>query len=448
MRCILFITAFCVALAGTNTARADESPLRVATFACDITPPWGDYVYGKPLVTIEHPLLAKGVVLDDGAGRYVLCAVDWCILANSSHRLVREAVAKAAGTDPGRVMVQCVHVHTAPIYDADVWALLRQAGGPARHFSDPAHVAVAADRLARAVADAVQRFEAIDQIGTGQARVERVASSRRIPVGNGTVQTRYSLTKDRQLRAAPEGFIDPYLKTITLARGDRPVVRLHYYAVHPQSYYRDGRASYDFVGMARETLEKEEGVFQVYFTGCAGDVAAGKYNDGTPEGRAALAERLLAGMKAAAAATRFAPAGPITWRNVDLRLVSWAEADRATAQSQAEREKPKTSERAESVGCRALANRADQPIVLGSLQIGRVHVVHLPGEPMVAFQVFAQQQLPEDFVAVAGYGDGAPWYLCTEEAFPQGGYEPSASNVVPESEAVLKQAIVELLGKR
>ena len=80
---------------------------------------------------------------------------------------------------------------------------------------------------------------------------------------------------------------------------------MHYYATHPQSFYGDPRVTYDFPGMAREELEKQEGVFQVYFTGCAGDVLVGKYNDGTPATRDELADRLLAGMEAAIAATRW-----------------------------------------------------------------------------------------------------------------------------------------------
>ena len=100
------------------------------------------------------------------------------------------------------------------------------------------------------------------------------------------------------MRALPEGTIDPYVKTITLARGEKPLVRLHYYATHPQTRYRDNRASSDIVGDAREAIQRKEGVFQIYFTGCAGDITVGKYNDGAKQRRKELAERLLAGMEA------------------------------------------------------------------------------------------------------------------------------------------------------
>jgi hypothetical protein len=65
---------------------------------------------------------------------------------------------------------------------------------------------------------------------------------------------------------------------------------------------------------------------------------------------------------------------------------------------------------------------------------------------MVAFQLYAQQLLPDEFVAVAGYGDGCTNYICTGQAFQEGGYEPSASTVGPQSEKLLKEAIRRLLG--
>ena len=40
--------------------------------------------------------------------------------------------------------------------------------------------------------------------------------------------------------------------------------------------------------MAREAIQEKEGVFQLYFTGCSGDITVGKYNDATPAVMAAL----------------------------------------------------------------------------------------------------------------------------------------------------------------
>jgi hypothetical protein len=104
-----------------------ESPLRIATFQCEITPAVGEPIgLGFILLpkTVEHPLLAKGVVLTD-------------------------------------------------------------AGGVKR---------------------------------------------------DGTILTRSSSTTDPVLQAAPEGLIDPWLRTFSFVRDGMPLAQIHYYATHPQSF--------------------------------------------------------------------------------------------------------------------------------------------------------------------------------------------------------------------
>jgi hypothetical protein len=66
---------------------------------------------------------------------------------------------------------------------------------------------------------------------------------------------------------------------------------------------------------------------------------------------------------------------------------------------------------------------------------------------MLEFQRYAQSLRPGEFVAVAGYGDIAPGYICTDAAYAEGGYEPSASNTRPGAEAVVKSALSRLLAQ-
>jgi hypothetical protein len=270
-----------------------------------------------------------------------------------------------------------------------------------------------------------------------------------LPDGQGKIIERMSFTQDKAVRELPEGTIDPYVKTITLARGERPLVRLHYYATHPQTVYRDGRASGDLAGDAREALQRKEQVFQVYFTGCGGDITVGKYNGGSREDRRDMAERLQAGMEAAIAATTFRPPGHVQWRTQSLLLPPKTDGEYALEADQARMKDANNApvqRTYNGAGRVAFLRRAQQPIELSSLQIGDVFMLYLPGEPMVHFQFFAQKLKAEAFVAVAGYGDGCTGYLCPEKAFGEGGYEPGASRVKPESEAPLKKAIQALLG--
>ena len=82
----------------------------------------------------------------------------------------------------------------------------------------------------------------------------------------------------------------PSLSLVSLWNGERPVAVLSYYATHPQSYYRTGLPNPDFPGLARFLRQLAvPAALHVHFTGAGGNIGAGKYNDGSPENRLALA---------------------------------------------------------------------------------------------------------------------------------------------------------------
>ena len=83
-----------------------------------------------------------------------------------------------------------------------------------------------------------------------------------------------------------------------------------------------------------------------------------------------------------------------------------------------------------------------------SYRLGPATILHLPGEAFVEYQLFAQSVRPDDFVAVAAYGELGTGYICTDKAFAEGGYEPTASFVGPPSETLLKASIREVLKKQ
>jgi len=85
---------------------------------------------------------------------------------------------------------------------------------------------------------------------------------------------------------------------------------------------------------------------------------------------------------------------------------------------------------------------------VSALNINNVWLLNLPGEAFVEYQLAAQQMLPGSQVCTAAYIEYGPGYVCTEIAYSQGGYESSqrASAVGPGSEAILMEAIREVLG--
>ena len=84
---------------------------------------------------------------------------------------------------------------------------------------------------------------------------------------------------------------------------------------------------------------------------------------------------------------------------------------------------------------------------LAQLAIGDVRVLHMPGELFVEYQLAAKQMQPKLNVAMAAYGDYGTFYIGTERAYSEGGYEtePRSSNVASGVESVLMKGILKLL---
>jgi len=455
------VLAVGLGFAGSAVVPAAESPastpsptsaLRVATFDVDATPPVGSMMAYDPVTNRwDLGLRARGIVLLGSGEPIVLCAVDWIGIANEGHDAFRSALARAAATSPRRVAVHSLHQHDAPDCDFSAERILKEAGQEPRQFDSRFQRQVLAD-LERAVRESLPRAQPVTHLGLGEARVEQVASNRRILGPDGKVRaTRWTATRDPAIRAEPEGTIDPMVSLVSLWNGEQPVAVLSYYATHPQSYYRTGFPNPDFPGLARFFRQLAvPAALHVHFTGAGGNLGAGKYNDGAPENRLALAERLADGMRRAWESTTRQPvsADDVSWKVESVALPPAKHLTAAQLES-ALKEQPGTSATAGGASRLAWSRRCQggHQLDVTCLELGRARLLHLPGELFVEYQLAAKAMRPDLFVAMAAYGDYAPWYIGTAVAYEQGGYEtsPEASNVAPEAEAVLMAAIRKLL---
>jgi hypothetical protein len=435
-------------------ASGDEPQVRIAVFEADVTPPIGSPLCDglvMPAKEIVDPLTARGIVILTNESPIVLCSLDWVGIGNGGHRAFRQALAEAAGTTVERVCVHCTHAHDAPGCDFDAEEILKPLGLGGKLF-DPAFAREAIRRTAQSVKQSMRSPRVVDRIGVGKAKVDEVASNRRVPGPDGKVKyVRYSATKDAKIRAEPEGLIDAFVRTIGFYAGESPVAVLTYYATHPQSYYGKGGVSCDFPGIARSLRTREApGAFHVHFNGAGGNVTAGKYNDGSPSNRMVLAHRLADGMKRAYMAMDFqsvdANAFGFRSRSVALPLSNLYSAK--GLESEVKDEARPAAERMKSARNLAWARRCERgdKIDLQCVRIGSAAILHLPGELFVEYQLAAQQMAPNRFVATAAYGDYGMGYIGTAAAYSQGGYETGpVSRVAPEVEAVLTSAMRELL---
>ena len=453
-RCLLLL------LFTISDALAADLQLSLANFRVDVTPPVGNgpCVGCMPQVSsIEHPLEMRGVVLQSGDETYVIASIDFCGICNTSDEVIRDAIAQAAGTTRTRVALQSLHQHSAPILDADAVRLLHGEKSEQldQHLKFTDDIA---SNAAKAIEESLAERKPVTRVVGSKALVEKVASNRRVPLPDGSIAVRASLTRELDIRDAPEGLIDPWLRSLTFFDGERKLVQFHYYATHPQTFYGDARISWDCVGMARERFEKETGVPQIYFTGCGGNVTVGKYNDGTRAAREQLAARLHDAMSRSSSATPetlvdVASLKPtdLVWDSAPIRFTVREDGtfNPDLLEHQLAPEQPFTTRLTAAMFSGFGQRLRDGYISQATrLRIGDIDILHLPGEPFVEFQLLAQQHAEKNpFVCVAGYGECGVWYYGPDHIFTdRGGYEQTWSLTGPCQNAV-ESALRQLLAR-
>ncbi len=451
-------------LIAIDNACAGLPQLNAATFRVDVTPEIGDgpCVGCMPkVISIEHSLELRGIVLRVEERAFVIAAIDYCGICNTSNETIRSAMARAAGTTMDCVALQSLHQHSAPILDADAVRLLHgeKSEQLAQHLKFTDDIA---SRTSAAITDSLKQLQPVTKIVASKAKVDRVASNRRVPQPDGSIAVRASVTREAAVRDAPEGLIDPWLRTLTFFDDDLKLVQLHYYATHPQTFYGDARVSWDSVGMARQRMEKSSSVFQIYFTGCGGNVTMGKYNDGNRESRELMTTRLLDAMQRSSSADADSMANTVDVASLKPSDIQW---DSAPIEFTVREEGTFNPEllKMQLAPDQAFTTRLTAAMFSGfgqrlregyvaqatRLRIGDIDIVHLPGEPFVEFQLFAQQVAAKNsFTCVAGYGECGVWYYGPDSIFTdRGGYEQTWSLTGP-CQSTVESALKQLLSSR
>src|SRR5688572_4346204 len=264
--------------------------MRAGAARVDITPPLPVDVLGyvrRPVAPrrVIDPLLATGVVLEDGAMTIVIIAADLVNLAPGFAERVRDEVAKAAGCPPAHVLLNSSHTHAAPWPGATV-----KLGGETDDWTDrelgywdsipDAFASVAVQARARAV-------EARISGAVGHAPGLAVNRRERTPDGR-TI-----------LGWNPDGFVDDAVPTVRVdALDGSAIATLVGFGCHPVVVGPDVPAiGSDFVGPLRRRVETLRGGVAVFLQGAAGNVLPleGFYEHAGPE--IAFGERL--GLEAA-----------------------------------------------------------------------------------------------------------------------------------------------------
>lgn len=399
-------------------------------------------------------LYAHGFVLLSDQQPIVFCAVDWCEIRNGSYEAWRLALATAANTSKERVLLSSIHQHDAPVVDNDAARLLKQVGLDNELFDQAFHDRTI-HRVAALLKQSLPEARPVTRIGVGKARVDRIASNRRVvssKTGRISFSRGSSSGRVAEFAAAPVGSIDPDLKTISFWNKDQPLLAMHSYATHPMSYYGKGEVSSDFVGLARLKLQREDKtVRQIYFSGCSGDVTAGKFNNGSPESRKVLTQRLYTAMKTAWRKQKFFPLEKVSFNNekIELPFHEKPSLKRKNLMNALNDDSLSTEKRILAAMGLASLNRVQSRLAidLPSVDFGPVRVILFPGESFVGFQLLAQKMSNDQTVFAIGYGECWPGYIPTKSAFADG-FADSWLWAGEGSEDVIRNALQKLIEQK
>ena len=431
---------------------AAAKPVRVGVFDIDVSPPIGSPLAYDRTISVETPLSCRGIVLLSAEKPIVLCAIDWIGVGNEAHACFRENLAHAAATTADRVAVHALHQHDAPWYDFEIDNLMT-----AHEIKGIPFDSVWAHLIVTRARDAVQKAAA-------SRRSRDAYRNRSIKSGAGSIQP---ATSGRRRKGSGDAIHGDQgsgsaggtgrrdrsgIETDRVSEWRQVYRALTFYATHPQSYYRTGKANPDFPGLARNHRQAATGVPHIHFSGAGGNIGAGKYNDGLPANRAVLAKRMETAMAEAWSSlkTTSVSGADLGWSSRPITLPvsrNFDESDRRRGSSRCLR-----ADNTRHVGRGRTGLCPPEP--RGSRSKSGACGLATPGccqcrENCSSNTNWRRKKLrPDVFVAMAAYGDYGPGYIGTAVAYDQGGYEvlPTSSFVAPEVEGIIMDALRSLLG--
>ncbi len=245
---------------------------RAGTIQITITPPIGVEMagYGPQLhrhsQDILDDLMAQALVLDDGENRCAILTCDLILLSEGLVGDIRAQVAERTNIPAGRVMVSCIHSHTAPtaqpIFD---WGM-----------PDAEYISMVARLMAGAVVAAANRLQ---------------PASLKIAQGENSF-----LPWNR----SGGTLVDPTVDVLEVSAEDgKTLALLVHYACHPVMLGPKTSLSADYPGALRRSLSADyPDTVVLYANGACGDIDP--WTNGRAWGSASYAEVEQAGASLAA----------------------------------------------------------------------------------------------------------------------------------------------------
>lgn len=400
---ILFLIS--VVSPAAETSFDVKSNLRAAVAKVDISPPDGTKTTGHIRTTkgFRDRLHAVILLLDDGRTKAAIVTHDLIASSTAVTNDFRTAITEATGIPADHILVAASHNHSGPKWEAH-----------------PEYCRKVIDEVTEAVKAALNEMRpvtvgyAVDSIDFG--------INRRQMIGGKAV-----------VRLNPDGPNDQRVKVLRIddGRSHDPLAVLMHAVCHPCVHtwgdkwsppYPNGypKMSADFPGEAKAFVEQSYGgrTTALFLQGCAGDIRPNL--PGFPY--------------------RCGDEADIRWCGRGLGCAAVRASDRSLVREE-------YAKRPTIYPIRAVTKRIEVPAFGGgdpvkcelqALKVGPYLFLTLPGEPMVEYGFQIEKSIGERAIPiVVGYANGSIGYICTEQAFREGGYEPTHSASGPGAEAIL-----------
>lgn len=403
--------------------------LRCGMSELDITPVLGStmpgYFNDRKSDGILDPLYAKALAIESDSGEPVAFVVlDAILIPDEIVGPIRERVARMSDIPPERVMISATHTHTGPPVAKTTFL-----------ESDPDYLLFLTNKAADAAVLAWQnRKEA--RLGYGTGIEADIAFNRRFYMADGTVRTNPGIGNPQVARAA--GPIDPEVAVVRIDHADgSPMGVIANYALHTDTV---GGTKYcaDFPGELSSVLKRAYGdsFVSMFMMGTSGNI---NHHDVFRTGKVVRDPqlpyykqlgRILAG-EVLRVREKIVTTDEATLRmeraHVGLQYRQPAEqevmeAKRILAEMPAggtewnfARELLQAYEYGEGA--------VDAEIQV--IRIGDLAVAGFPGEIFVEYGLALKAASPFECLLINELCNGIPGtYICTLEAYDQGGYEP------------------------
>ena len=403
----------CLYAAGPLAAETNRpSHLKAAASRLDITPPAGTPVVGhlRPVEGVRDPICAVLLLLDDSQTKAAILSLDLINASEDMTRRLRGAVSSGAGVPSENVMVATSHNHSGP-----GWSLNPE-------WSEKVERDIQA--AARAAATRMQPVT----IGYQEDTIDFNINRRQMIGGRSVV------------RLNPDGPCDPRVKVLRFdgVSGNDPVAVLMHAVCHPCVFTWGDRwsqphpggypkMSADFPGEAKSFVERAYGgqTTALFLQGCAGDIRPNL--PGFPY--------------------RCGDEADIRWTGRGLGCAVVRAADKAAIREEVAKRAAAWPIRCATSRVSLPASKSDGNVEceLQAMKIGPYLLLTMPGEPMVEYGLKLEEAIGERATPIiVGYANGHIGYICTRQAFAEGGYEPNHSQSGEGAEEILIRELLKL----